>query len=491
MEELEIFRTFVPEKLKTFKIQEKMKTIYNRIFMLAVALMMSLTSFAQLIDGIYYNLKHDDKRYAEVATSGGEPYSGKITIPSSITYEGVKYPVTGIGNHAFFNSLVTSVTIPNSVTYIGRYAFQYCSKLTSITIPTSVTSIGDGAFENCEGLTSIKIPNSVTSMGDGVFKVCQNLSSVTIGSGLTTLPHETFAQCKALKSIKIPNNITSIGSYSFMDCDNLKNIEFPNTLNTIEAGVFYRCTSITSLTIPNTVKEIGEQTFYGCTKLSSINFSDKLTRINRWTFIYCESLASVTLPKTLTTIDETAFGGCTKLESIIIPNAVTEIAGYAFAGCTGLSSITNLSRIPQVIDESVFNQSTYGDLHVLIGCKKAYQEADVWKNFNVIEDVKITSVMVEDFIDAIGNVEKTSACKEKIDAARSAYDALTKEQQVQVKNINILIEAEKTYKKLIGGSTGITDINSDNDKKDGKYLENGKIVIVKNGKKFNINGLNE
>ena len=72
-----------------------------------------------------------------------------------------------------------------------------------------------------------------------------------------------------------------------------------------------------------------------------------------------------------------------------------------------------------------------------------------------------------------------------------AFDSLSKEVQALVKNANLLIEAEKTYEKLSGGSTGIININTDNSTKSKKYLENGKIVIVKNGKKFNINGLNE
>ena len=89
----------------------------------------------------------------------------------------------------------------------------------------------------------------------------------------------------------------------------------------------------------------------------------------------------------------------------------------------------------------------------------------------------------------IGKVEFTDACKSKIEDARKAYDALTKEQQALVKNYNLLVEAEDAYKQLVG--TGVIDVNSDNSKNNGKYLKNGKIVIVKNGKKFNINGLVE
>ena len=74
---------------------------------------------------------------------------------------------------------MTSVTIPNSVTSIGSYAFSYCNGLTEVTIPNSVTSIGSYAFSYCSGLTEVTIPNSVTSIGDSAFKGCTSIASVT------------------------------------------------------------------------------------------------------------------------------------------------------------------------------------------------------------------------------------------------------------------------------------------------------------------------
>jgi hypothetical protein len=107
-----------------------------------------------------------------------------LTIPNS---------VTSIGNYAFYEcSGLTSITIGNSVTSIGWRAFQYCSGLTSVTIPNSVTSIGNVAFASCSGLTSVTIPNSVTSIGDYAFNNCSGLTSVTIGSGVTNIGSQAF-----------------------------------------------------------------------------------------------------------------------------------------------------------------------------------------------------------------------------------------------------------------------------------------------------------
>ena len=103
---------------------------------------------------IYYNYINDGKELA--VTYGGSnsfdysnEYQGNVAIPEEVTYMNRTRKVTSIGNGAFQNCSVTSITIPNSVTSIGSEAFDGCSGLTSITIPNSVTSIGERAFSDC------------------------------------------------------------------------------------------------------------------------------------------------------------------------------------------------------------------------------------------------------------------------------------------------------------------------------------------------------
>jgi hypothetical protein len=74
---------------------------------------------------------------------------------------------------------LTSVSIPNSVTEIGEYAFATCSSLTSVSIPPSVTRIEECAFYDCDGLRWVSIGQGVTSIGDGAFRMCVGLTSVT------------------------------------------------------------------------------------------------------------------------------------------------------------------------------------------------------------------------------------------------------------------------------------------------------------------------
>ena len=170
--------------------------------------------------------------------------------------------VTSIGTWVFChcNSL-TSITIPNSVTSIDDSAFRICSGLTSInvasdnnyysgnngvlfnkkktelirypegksqtsyTIPNSVTSIGRYAFDDCTGLTSITIPNSVTSIGDWAFCYCTRLTSITVPDSVTSIGEGAF-YCSGLTSITIPDSVISIGDSAFVGCTGLKDVYY-------------------------------------------------------------------------------------------------------------------------------------------------------------------------------------------------------------------------------------------------------------------------
>ena len=153
------------------------------------------------------------------------------------------------------------MTIPNSVTSIGDYAFYDCSSLTLVTIPNSVTSIGEQAFRNCSGLTSVTIGNSVTSIGYGAFYNCSSLTSVTIPNSVTSIGEGAFGYCTGLTSMLIPNSVTSIGYGAFYNCSSLTSVTIPNSVTSIGDYVFYDCSSLTSVTIPNSVTSIGIYAF--------------------------------------------------------------------------------------------------------------------------------------------------------------------------------------------------------------------------------------
>ncbi len=132
---------------------------------------------------IYYNSL--DATTCEVSRG---TYSGKVTIPSTVTYNGTTYTVTGIGRNAFREQSVSSVSIPNSVTSIGYASFYKCSSLTSVNIPNSVTSIDSYAFFGCTVLNSIDVES-----GNSVYDSRNNCNAI-----IETASNTLIQGCKTI-----------------------------------------------------------------------------------------------------------------------------------------------------------------------------------------------------------------------------------------------------------------------------------------------------
>ena len=270
------------------------------------------------------------------------------------------YTPTNVYHNLYLNGeLVTDLVIPDGTTEIKDYAFAY-GNFKSVTIPGSVTSIGNGAFENCTNLTSIEIPNSVTIIDAGAF----------VRSGLT--------------SVEIPGNVTSIGSRAFWDCANLSSVAMLDGVVSIGPLAFSQCENLISVEIPGSVTSIGQSAFAGCTKLESVVIPNSVTSIESSTFASCYSLSSVTIPNSVTSIGHNAFRDCRSLTSLTIPNSVTTIENSAFRGCTGLTEINSLNPVPPTVTStSAFDSQNYttATLNVPEGSLSAYQSAEAWKDF--------------------------------------------------------------------------------------------------------------
>ena len=119
---------------------------------------------------------------------------------------------------------ITSISIPDSVTEIGRGVFEDCTSLQIVDIPNSVTEIGDYAFYGCTSLQSIDIPNSVTKIGGSAFSGCTSLQSIDIPNSVTDIGRAAFSGCASLQAIDIPNSVTEIGPEAFRNCTSLKKL---------------------------------------------------------------------------------------------------------------------------------------------------------------------------------------------------------------------------------------------------------------------------
>ena len=222
-----------------------------------------------------------------------------VTIPDS---------VTSIGTWAFVDCIgLVSVTIPDSVTSIGQYAFYNCSGLTRVHITdlamwcgiffvgieANPLSFAQNLYLNGEKITELTIPDSVTSIGGYAFYNCNGLTSVTISDSVTSIGKYAFRNCSGLTSVTIPDSVTSIGEYAFSNCSGLKSVTIGNGVMSIGWYAFYNCSGLTSVTIPNSVTSIGYRAFYGCSGLTSVTIGNGVTSIEDRAFYDCSGLKSV------------------------------------------------------------------------------------------------------------------------------------------------------------------------------------------------------
>ncbi len=144
---------------------------------------------------------YDENGEATVKSVQDESLSGAIVIPSYVTYNGVSYKVTGVGDFAFACTNVTSVTFPSTITELPSYCFWQCYNLTSVTLPSSINKLGSGCFDDCTSLKSITLPGSITTLGTYCFYNCTSLKSITLPSSITSLGSFCFYNCSSLTSI--------------------------------------------------------------------------------------------------------------------------------------------------------------------------------------------------------------------------------------------------------------------------------------------------
>ena len=142
-------------------------------------------------------------------------------------------------------------------------------------------------------MTSVLIPNSVTFLEYEAFERCYNLSSVTIGKGVTFIDKEVFQDCRSLTSLTFLGNITSIGEYAFGGCFSLPSFTIPSSVTSIGDYAFYGCSNLTSVTIPDNVKKIGWYAFSGCSEMVFVIISSGVTSINEQAFGNCPKLTDV------------------------------------------------------------------------------------------------------------------------------------------------------------------------------------------------------
>ena len=159
---------------------------------------------------------NEEGTYEIVGFDGTTPEA--IEIPSKIG----EVEVTGIGDNAFMNQPMKTVSIPDTVEYIGISAFRDCDELTAVQIPDSVKEIGVAAFYDCAKLTTVKLPAGLKKIEMVTFKNCKVLTGIVLPEGLETIEDAAFWGCKSLTEITIPTTVKDMGDAAFYECEGLK-----------------------------------------------------------------------------------------------------------------------------------------------------------------------------------------------------------------------------------------------------------------------------
>lgn len=270
----------------------------------------------------------------------GMLYCGKCLIRVDADKTGVlaiKEGTTTVADRAFYDSKISSVTLPSTITHIGQAAFEH-SSITKIVLPSSISHIAPYTFDACRNLTSITIPGTITHIGICAFSNCELLPSISLPSGITTIEGGTFARCRNLKTISIPNKVKIIGESAFYECESLFSVTLPEGLEIVESRAFAGA-HINQINFPNSLQYVGYDAFTLCGISSGVNIPNHWRSIDGIDFRNCESLKEVRLPDSLQSLRAHAFEECSNLTSISIPENVKYIGERAFAYCENLSSL--------------------------------------------------------------------------------------------------------------------------------------------------------
>ena len=292
------------------------------------------------------------------------------------------------------------------MTEIGSYAF-WQSALTEVDIPDTVTVLGVSAFSNCKSLLSVTVGNGVGVISRDAFSDCDALRTVTLKDGITEIGVDAFDSCEALYRISLPDTLTKISTHAFSGCQNLTSVTLGEQLLTVEASAFYRCGSLyevinksrlsleigaesngfvaayaivltdkeggkiyrqeagieyfeqdrflfkkqddkytlisylgerVDVTLPQAVRE-SSYSLYRAKGFIQVTVPGELVAVSEQAFALCLSVKRVTLLDGVEVISSSAFQSCSGLTEVVIPATLTSVEAQAFYGCTALSAV--------------------------------------------------------------------------------------------------------------------------------------------------------
>lgn len=300
------------------------------------------TDYDFTVNNIFYKVESLSDLTCKVVRGNGYTQTA-LDIPSTVTFNGKDMKVVGIDDYSFAQSDIEDITIPNSVTSIGKSAFDGCWSLTNLSMGNGIKTIGKGAFASCSSLTSVTIPSATEKIDENAFNGCSKLSTVVFEDGET------------------PITLGKNGSFGAF-------VGLP--INNLYIG-------------KNLVYESGYQPFKNNTVLKTLAIGNKVTEFPDNSLSTIISLTELSVGDGLTTIP--SFNACINLKKITLGSGLASIP--TFNACDVIDTIYLHCYTPQPIENEFANKVYVNSiLKVPTGSLTSYQNAEVWKNFwNVSE----------------------------------------------------------------------------------------------------------
>ena len=323
---------------------------------------------------------------------------GDIIIPSEVTHNDIDYIVTAIDSRSFWDCLITSIYIPNSVNNIVPGAFSSCEFLESISM-------------NEENPIYYSENNTIIRREDDALVV--GCKTSTIPEGVEIICRNAF-YCMGNNSVlTIPNSVRIIEEYAFAYNHFSGSLTLPESLETIGVMAFYVGGFSGSLTMPNSVTEIGHHAFFGCHFSGSLTLSSSLSTIENCAFANCHFSGTLVIPNSVNLIVGAAFSG-NNFSELVLGESVATIESIAFSNCNNLTGALRLPASLTQIDQMAFMNTSFNEIyspnrmpptlasntfqgndtnipiHIPSGCTEVYQNAEGWNYFNnFIEETPI------------------------------------------------------------------------------------------------------
>ena len=416
---------------KTYQLMKKNLLFRFCALVVCIACALGANAYDFVSDGIYYTIINGNE--VSLVNNGSiNTYSGEVTIPATVTYGGVQYAITSIGDYAFYTTAGDLETIHCYCTTPPAVHANSFSSCEYIVVPFEALEdyyVADGwstayTYYIMGEVFDFAVDNILYKItGENTVGVCPSYMGYGKESG-----HEMYVWNSAqtnLENITIPATVTHGGkTYTVTSMEpyalfygQARSISLPNTITVIGESAFSQCSKITDFSLPESVTVINDYAFYGCSAIENMSLPARLTHIGVGAFMYLYKWnVDLVIPEKITRIERNAFYQCFKMHTLTLGPNVEWIGIDAFGNLDSLAAVICEREVPPVMEHIEYEedglQFSYDPFYVFFyshnvvrvpyGSHEAYRNADVWNKFNylvsdqVVEPAKAGDVTGDD-----------------------------------------------------------------------------------------------